>query len=181
MPDLNGIEFIQSLNKVPIIIFTTAYSEFAVESYEYKAVDYLLKPITFSRFLKAANNALEHYRLTNCGKQQKNSKNRDFTHEHILVRSGKETHKLNVSDVLYVEGAQNYVMIYLSDFKVITLMRMKEMEDVLPAELFIRIHKSYIVNFKRITKIEPHQVGLQDIILPIGKVYRESFRKFAGI
>lgn len=171
MPDLNGLEFIKALTDVPMIIFTTAYSEYAVESYEYKAVDYLLKPITLSRFLKAGNRALEQFQM-----KQGNEKTTDDS-SHIMIKSGQETYKVNLLDILFIEGAQNYIFVHLQDKKIMTLMRMKEMENLLPDNKFVRVHKSFIVNFNKVEKIESYQVSIKDIRIPIGKIYRESFRK----
>jgi len=181
MPDLSGIEFLQALSNPPMIIFTTAYSEYAVESYEYKAVDYLLKPITFSRFLKAANGALEHYKLQQVEETiQRASKSEQRKQDHIIIKSGQESHKMNYSDILFIEGAQNYVIVHTVERKIMTLMRMKEMEEVLSGSDFIRIHKSYIINYHHLEKIESHQVTIKGNCIPIGTIYRDSFRKEIG-
>jgi len=173
MPDLNGIEFIQSLSKPPMIIFTTAYSEYAVESYEYKAVDYLLKPITFSRFLKASNRALDQLKV------QKEDGNtvKALKSDHVIIKSGSESHKVNCNKILFIEGAQNYVFVHTPEQKIMTLMRMKAMEDMLCENDFIRIHKSFIINYHHLEKIESHQVTINGNKIPIGTIYRESFRK----
>jgi len=173
MPDLNGIEFLQALNKSPMIIFTTAYSEYAVESYDYKAVDYLLKPITLSRFMKAANRALDQFKMQNDGAAvQKQSKA-----DHIIIKSGSESHKVNCDKILYIEGAQNYVFVHTDNQKIMTLMKMKDIEELLSGNDFIRIHKSYIINYHHLEKIESHQVTIMENKIPIGTIYRESFRK----
>ncbi len=178
MPDLNGIEFLQALSHPPMIIFTTAYSEYAVESYEYEAIDYLLKPITFGRFLKSVNRALEQFKMQQeKGRDTRSSKTDHKKGDHIIVKSGSESYKVNYAEILFIEGAQNYVYIHTPGRKIMTLMRMKEMEDILPDDDFIRIHKSYIINYNYLEKIETYQVTIRDTIIPIGKIYRESFRK----
>ncbi len=173
MPDLTGIEFLQALDNPPMIIFTTAYSEYAVESYDYKAVDYLLKPITFSRFLKAANRALEQLKVQGEEGKTVNSLKSD----HIIIKSGSESHKVNCDKILFIEGAQNYVYVHTSEQKIMTLMKMKEMEKLLSGNDFIRIHKSFIINYNHLEKIESYQVTIKENRIPIGTIYRESFRK----
>ena len=172
MPDLNGIEFIQSLVHCPMVIFTTAYSEYAVQSYDFEAVDYLLKPFSFSRFLKAANKVHDLYLLRN---DQDNLKTDEESDKFIQIKSGSEIYNINTTDIKYIEGAQNYVFIYTDDQRIMSLQRMKEMEQQLPKFLFCRVHKSYIVNLNKVSKIENHQVHLQDKIVPIGRIYKEIF------
>ncbi len=177
MPDLNGIEFLQAISNHPMIIFTTAYSEYAVESYEYKAIDYLLKPITFSRFLKAANRALDQKKTQTNKAGSEIASTQNIKPKHIILKSGSESYKVNLDEILFIEGAQNYIFVHTTQHKVMTLMRMKEIETLLPSGQFIRIHKSYIVNFNFLEKIESYQVTIKDATIPIGKIYRESFRK----
>lgn len=174
MPDINGIQFLEALEKAPMVVFTTAYSEYAVKSYDYHAIDYLLKPITISRFLKAATRALEQRKLSGA-----NSKiaSEDIANKHILIKSGQETHQVFLDDILFVEGAQNYVFIHTRNKKIISLLRMTDMEEMLPSHSFIRIHKSYIVSLQNIETIESHRLHLGQNIIPIGKTYREHFRK----
>lgn len=177
MPDLTGLQFLNALEKKPLIIFTTAYSEYAVESYEHKAVDYLLKPIEFERFLKAALRAKEEFELKQKPKSSaKVSKNIIQAPDHILVKSGTELHKIFINDILYIEGTGNYISIICQGKKkILTLTNMSDMIKMLPEKQFIRIHKSYIISMKYIEKIERHQLTIKDKTIPIGITYRESF------
>ena len=178
MPDLTGLQFLNALEKKPLIIFTTAYSEYAVESYEHKAIDYLLKPIEFERFLKAALRAKEEFELKQKAKSQaKISENIIQTPEHIYVKSGTELHKVFINDILYIEGTGNYISIICNDKKIMTLTNMSDMIKLLPEKQFIRIHKSYIVSMNHVEKIERHQLTLKNKTIPIGITYRESFFK----
>lgn len=175
MPDLSGIDFLKSISVNPMVIFTTAYSEYAVESYEFEAVDYLLKPIMLPRFLKAVNKANELYQLkTKTDKPEIKEKSKNKI-EKLFIKSGTDIHQVNTDDIMYVEGARNYLFVYTKEKKIMTLMRMKELEDQLPKENFIRIHKSYIVSKKHIELIERHQLTIQNKQIPIGRNYREMF------
>lgn len=174
MPDLSGIEFLKALVNPPLVIFTTAYSEYAVESYEYQASDYLLKPIVFTRFLKAVNRVSEIVDL-----KKKESKtemdNKSIESGYLLVKSGTDMYNISLEDILFVEGAQNYVFIQTKEKRIMSLMRMKEIELKLPEQLFFRIHKSFIISLKQIEKIESYQVTIKNHKIPIGKTYKEAF------
>lgn len=174
MPDLNGIEFLESLRNPPMAIFTTAYSKYAIQSYDFEAVDYLLKPINFRRFLKASTKAYELYQLKNNQEVGSLPNKKDFN-EFIQIKSGSEIHNLRAEDILFVEGAQNYVFIHTKDQRIMSLQRLKEMEKQLDEEIFCRVHKSYIVNVNQVYKIENHQLHIQDQNIPIGKIYKEIF------
>jgi two-component system LytT family response regulator len=175
MPDLTGIQFLKSLLYQPLVIFTTAYSQYAVESYEFAAVDYLLKPIEFERFLKAANRALEKHHLLNQGAiSQKAVKNKI---EFLMVKSGQDLHKIKIDNILFIESAGNYVVFHLKSEKIMSLLSMNKVLALLPCDQFFRIHKSYIVALIHINKIERHQVVINKKEIPIGNVYRESFFK----
>lgn len=173
MPELSGIQLLKSLPYQPNVIFTTAYPEYGAESYEYNAVDYLLKPVKYERFLKAVNKV-----------QNPNSavKPENQTHkttkpgqDELFIKSGTKIHKVNINDILYVEGAGNYTTFYLKESKILTLLKMTEVLNLLPTNKFTRIHKSYIVSFKHIDIIEKHQVVINKVTIPIGITYREHF------
>jgi DNA-binding LytR/AlgR family response regulator len=178
MPDLNGIDFLKSISVKPMVIFTTAYSEYALESYNFEAIDYLLKPILFPRFFKAISKAQELYQLKNkpisaeIDKKDTNNKS-----DKIFLKSGTDIHQVLIDDILYIEGARNYLFVFTKEKKIMTLMRMKEIEEQLPSDEFIRIHKSFIVAKKAIDLIERHQVTIQNKQIPIGRNYREMFLK----
>ena len=175
MPDLSGIQFLNALSHHPLVIFTTAYSQYAVESYEYEAVDYLLKPIEFPRFLKAANRALELYQLkTKNSSKIVTSSNNTIADDksYILIKSGSDIHRIEVNDICYVKGTGNYVTFHTIKKKILSLLTMNKVLEILPHRQFVRIHKSYIINFNRIDVIEKEQVKIRDVIIPIGEVYR---------
>ena len=175
MPDLNGIEFLQTLSQHPMVVFTTAYSEFAVQSYDFEAVGYLLKPFTFTSFLKASNRALDLHKLLHKGEKPSDPKLGNPAKSNLVVKSGSDMFNIRLDEILFIEGAQNYVFIHTKEKKIMSLMRMKEVESKLPAELFMRIHKSFIVALNQIDKIEPYQVTIKDHEIPIGKIYKEAF------
>ncbi|MEK6478676.1 LytTR family DNA-binding domain-containing protein [Catalinimonas sp. 4WD22] len=162
MPDITGMEFLASLSSPPSVIFTTAYSEFAVQSYELEAIDYLLKPFSFSRFLKACNRALPII--------ERHAKNSDS----ILLKTGYEKVRVQVEEILFVESCGNYVQFVLKDQKVMTRMPMLEVEKILPKVQFPRVHKSYIVAIDKVSRIQRHQLCLDDEVVPIGKNYAKN-------
>ncbi|MFC2103744.1 LytR/AlgR family response regulator transcription factor [Bacteroidota bacterium] len=177
MPDLSGIQFLESLDKKPMVIFTTAYSTYAVDSYNFNAIDYLLKPIEFERFLKAANKALDDTILKNRTLLIEKIPEKDAKKSFVLIKSGTEIHKLRISDILFIEGTGNYLSFHLPDKKILSLLNMKQVLDLLPKDSFYRIHKSYIVSFQHIDSIEKHQVKIMNKAIPIGSTYREEFFK----
>lgn len=166
MPYLTGMQLKSFLPENQKVIFTTAYSEFAIESYEKNAFDYLLKPITFERFLKSVK------RLQNI-EPVKPSKPSP-TEVSIFVKSGREIIKLEYDDILYIEGLKDYVSLVTETEKVITYKLMRELEESLPAN-FARVHLSYIINCNKIKKISDNQVIIQERSIPISEKYRESF------
>lgn len=185
MPDLSGTDFARIVQQKYMIIFTTAYSEYAVESYELNAVDYLLKPIEFRRFLVATNKALEHQSFKDKSSITTPSPvispipNTQQNQNFVLIKSGTQLHKILVPDILYVESEGNYVNFVLKNtsHKLLARLNMSEVLDLLPDESFCRIHKSYIVAYAGIDTIEKHQLQIQKQWLPIGKIYREIFLK----
>ncbi|UCE20605.1 MAG: response regulator transcription factor [Gemmatimonadota bacterium] len=179
MPDLTGLQFLKSLIHKPLVIFTTAYSEYAVESYDFDAVDFLLKPIEFDRFLKATNRALKQFQLIHQLERSdiSNSKSEERGKHTVLIKSGSETHQIKIEDIQYVEGAGNYVTFVTRDKKIMSLLTMKDVMDILPSQQFHRVHKSYIVGLKHIRLIERHHLEVRDKKIPIGRLYKESFLK----
>jgi two-component system, LytTR family, response regulator len=168
MPKLSGLEIAGSLSS-QLIIFTTAYSQHAVESYEKDAVDYLLKPITFDRFVRAVNKA--------CNLLKKNSVETpapQIPERVFYIKSGKSIVKINLDDVLFIEGLKDYVSFHTADNKHIVYKRMKELEDVLPTN-FSRVHNSFIVNRDHIERIEQNQVFIREQAIPVSEKYRDAF------
>ncbi len=176
MPQLTGTDFLKSLSKPPIVIFTTAYPNYAVEGFELNALDYLLKPISMDRFLKAANKAIDQYKLEQ-GEGSTSSTPEDGE-DFFFVKADKKLIKVNYDDILYIEGLKDYVIIRMENDRVITLQTMKSLESKMPSPQFKRIHRSYIVNTDRIKAIVGNMVEIieknQAKHLPIGKNYREE-------
>ena len=180
MPDMSGIQFLNALRARPLIIFTTAYSDYAVRSYEYDAVDYLLKPIEFERFMRAVTKALEFYRQREHGEQGRHligAVAPDGSGSYLVVKSGTDYHKLQVDEILYIEAAGNYAVFVTAKSNVMSLLSMKELGSLLPPGKFFRVHKSYIVNFRHVSKIERDQVMVGTKPIPIGEAFRENFLK----
>ncbi len=172
MPQLTGIEFMKSLSNPPLVVFTTAYSEYAVEGFEMDAVDYLLKPISIDRFMKAVNKVEDRLK-----DKQGNSGTLEGE-DHFFVKADKKLVKVNFSDILYIEGLKDYVIIRQEEGRVITLQTMKSLESKLPSDNFRRIHRSYIVNTKKIKALVGNMVEIKEKgetkNIPVGKIYREE-------
>jgi len=177
MPNLAGMDFLRTLEVQPMVIFTTAYSEYAVNSFEFNVIDYLLKPIDFNRFVKAVNKAFRQYNLSQSGINVSkpipgDSKNKE---SFILVKSGTKIYKLLKEEILYVQSDSNYVYFFSQTERIMCIFTMKEVLDLLSDDNFIRIHKSFIINLARIDLIEKHQVTIGQNKIPIGYTYREYF------
>lgn len=172
MPEINGIDFLKSLSNPPLVIFTTAFSEYAVEGFELNAVDYLLKPISVDRFMKAVNKAEEVYN------KQGGDSNISESDEYMFVKADKKLIRVNFEDILYIEGLKDYVMIKLANSRIITLQTMKSLEEKLPSKYFRRIHRSYIMNTKKIKAVMGNMVEViekgEPKHIPIGKNYRDD-------
>lgn len=172
MPDITGIDFIRALPSPPMVIFTTAYSEHAVQSFELDAVDYLLKPFSLPRFLKACNKAAE---LDALRKQQPGSSPAAGS---LFIKSGYEQVRVTLDEIRYVESIGNYVQFVLTDRKVISRLTMNEAAVLLPPDAFIRIHRSYLAAKSRITKIDKRTVWLNETELPAGEAFYAEIEKF---
>jgi two-component system LytT family response regulator len=167
IPDINGMQLIETLAVKPMVIFTTAYSKYAVESYNLNAIDYLLKPISFERFFAAANKAFNLLSL------QKKAEVKAEDAETVFFKSGPYAHQVRTSDILYLEKDGNYITVYLKDKKILIRENMNEVFDLIPASDFIRVHKSFVVALKHISTIEVHQLLINGVKIPIGSTYRE--------
>ncbi len=183
MPDLSGIEMLKTLKQQPKIIFTTAYSEFALESYEYGVSDYLLKPIKFDRFLAAVNKVIDLLQLTThkiekkseiqLSETEKETAKNDF----IFIKQDHSIFKVQFSNILYVEAYGNYVQIYTTDKKIVARKTMTEMDKSLTDQNLIRIHKSFIVNVLKIEEIKNNQIRIADKEISIGTIYKRELMK----
>ncbi|MDR1226239.1 MAG: LytTR family DNA-binding domain-containing protein [Prevotellaceae bacterium] len=177
MPELNGVDFVRSLSGSEMVIFTTAYSEYALEGFQVSAVDYLLKPISYADFLKAATKAQQLASLKR-GQVASLSPSDD---DYLFVKSEYKTVRIPLSEVEYVEGMKEYVCLHLSGKQnVTTLLSMKALEEKLPADKFIRIHRSFMVNLSKITAIERQRVVIGKEYLPVGEQYSTIFFKRVG-
>lgn len=176
MPQLTGTEFLKTLSNPPLVIFTTAYPNFALEGFELNAIDYLLKPISLERFLKAINKAKEQLNLQS-GNSNLNTVTEDAP-DFFFVKADKKLIKVNFGEIIYIEGLKDYVIIKLETGRVITLQTMKSLEQKLPSGHFQRVHRSYIVNVKKIKAVMGNMVEViekgQAKHLPIGKNYRDK-------
>ena len=183
MPDLSGVEFVRSLVDRPMVIFTTAYSEYAVEGYKLDAVDYLLKPFSFADFSRSAGKANSLYELRHnqrAGEPEATPEALPKDKEYISVKADYKVSLVKISDIVYLESEGEYVRMHLADGTTITtLFRLKNMEAALPSDMFMRVHRSYIVNLRCIKGYVRGRVFLSDTeYVPIGENYKESFQHY---
>jgi DNA-binding LytR/AlgR family response regulator len=175
MPKLSGIDFLKTLKNPPLVILTTAYSEYALVGFDLNVIDYLKKPFSFERFCKAYFRVEELLLLKqSVSKPDTIEKQNDF----IFVKSDKKNVKVKIGDILYVEGLGDYIKLYMTDKKLVTNLSMKKIENLLPPELFYRIHKSFIISLDKIESIEGNMVQINNTKLPIGNLYRQEFMMF---
>ena len=175
MPGITGLDFLKSLKNPPLVIFTTAYSEYAVDGFNLDAADYLLKPISFDRFLKAVNKATA---ILTQGKPKKEpAHGKPDESDFIFVKADKKIVKIGMDEILYIEGLKDYVMIFTPAGRIITLQTMKNLEEKLPADKFIRIHRSFIISLDKVKSINGNSVDISGKLVPIGKLYRDAFMK----
>ncbi|WP_143310339.1 LytR/AlgR family response regulator transcription factor [Chitinophaga vietnamensis] len=176
MPDISGLDFLTSLTTPPMTVFTTAYSEHAVKSFELDAIDYLLKPFSLIRFVKACNKAHTLWQL-----KQKGGPAKDNGPEYLFIKSGYEQFKIVLEEILYLESAGNYVNFILQDRKLMSRLSMQEAVDLLPGGLFTRVHRSYIVANNKIDRADRNTLYIRNIPVPVGAAYadavEELFRK----
>ena len=172
MPDVNGLQLFSSLSNKPVLIFTTAYADYAVESYNLSAADYLMKPIAFERFLAAVNKVDELLSLKN---KVENAS------EFVLIKSGPQTHKVKVNDILYLEKEGNYLIVFTDERKILIRENMTDVFDIIPKQGFVRIHKSFVVALRHITTVEAHQVTIGSIKIPVGSLYRDELKRRLGL
>jgi DNA-binding LytR/AlgR family response regulator len=167
MPDINGIQFYHSMPEKPMVIFTTAFSEYAVEGFNVNAVDYLLKPFEYDRFVKAVYKAKEYYEFTI---------NQEMRLTSVFVKADYQLVKVNLKEVLFIEGLDDYIRIHMADNKnILTLMSLKAIAEKLPLHEFIRVHRSYIVPLGRIEKVSSKKIEISGREIPVGISYAEAF------
>ncbi|WP_421801323.1 LytR/AlgR family response regulator transcription factor [Flagellimonas sp.] len=179
MPDLSGIEFLENLNYRPYVIFTTAYSEYALKSYEYNTLDYLLKPIRFNRFLKAVTKANSYFNTAD--QQQKNTSDETSTEEIIFVKNTAGTHRISLNSLLFVESFKNYVIYNTASDSIEVKNSLSDVENNLPNNQFLRVHRSFIVNIGAIKSLKYDGITLvNDTKIPVGRSYREALKKLTS-
>jgi len=177
LPVISGIHFLKSLSHPPLVIFTTAYPEFAVEGFEADAVDYLLKPFSFERFLKAVNKVFERISHLKPGTGLHDATGQETT-GYLILRADKKLHKINYPDIFYFEATGDYVKVHTVARILLVHETLRNLEEQLPPGLFIRVHKSFIVPAGRISFIEGNRVNIGGTMIPIGLVYKEGLQKF---
>ncbi|MBO3699575.1 LytTR family DNA-binding domain-containing protein [Roseivirga sp. E12] len=171
MPDFSGLELSKSIGQSPSIIFTTAFAEYAVDAFELNAVDYLLKPFDFGRFVKAINRLKA---VESVASKNGEEKAKDF----LFIKDGRELVKVYFKDILYIKGQKDYVQFQMRGSKILSLMNLKDLENDLPESQFIRIHQSYIVNLEHLQSISNDKVKIMEEYLPISQTYRLHVRSF---
>ncbi len=177
MPKLSGRNFPKFLQNPPLIIFTTAYSEYALESYELKAVDYLLKPIEFDRLLQAVMKAKQLLEVNSKDEKSNLETSSDISEQTIFIKSGSEFHQVFVQNIKYIESDGNYVTFHTVKRSILARYKISEALELLPKEYFTRIHRSYFVALKHIETIKKHCVVIDNKEIPINNTYREGFLK----
>ncbi|MFD2245184.1 LytR/AlgR family response regulator transcription factor [Pontibacter ruber] len=177
MPELTGIQFLNILKHHPLIIFTTAYPDYALEGFNQDAVDYLLKPIPFDRFVKAVNKAQERLQHGKAPKEQPTVA-APAEHDFMFVKADYKTIRVDFKDILWIEGLKDYIIIQTKDQKIITLLSMNKMMEKLPESKFLRVHRSFIVALQKIDSIEKSRIRIGNKEIPIGEVYKDHFLKW---
>jgi two-component system, LytTR family, response regulator len=182
MPDLTGIQFMQLMKNQCKIILTTAYPQYALEGYEYSVVDYLLKPISFDRFLKAVQKVQENLQQ---GTPQYNAENQaitpaetlHITQDFIFVKTEYKLQRVPHADILFIEGGKNYITIHTPKERILSLMTLSKIEEMLPTPQFLRVHKSWLVSINKIDSVERQRIFIGKVIIPIGDTYKDDFMK----
>lgn len=174
MPRINGIEFARTIPKTTLVIFTTAYSQYAVDSYELDAVDYLVKPIDTARFRKAVDKAIAYHTLL---LDEENKSVEKVADDYIFVKSDRRFCKVNLADILFIEGLKDYIIIQMENSRIITRMTIKNIHEWLSKEVFIRVNRSFIINKDKIDSFDNNDIYIQKYEIAIGNMYRDEFFK----
>ncbi len=177
MPGISGIQLLRSLPQKPLVIMTTAFSSYAAEGFDLDVIDYLLKPYSFDRFLKAVNKAHEYLGLRERAAGTPGPKDIVAAPGYLFVKADYRLYKIDLEDILYIEGLKDYVKIYTGEKPVVSQISMKALEEKLPPDKFLRVHRSYIVAFRRIGSIQKNQVTVGGKDIPVGEGYRDELFK----
>jgi DNA-binding LytR/AlgR family response regulator len=186
MPDITGIEFLKTMDNAPYVVLTTAYEEYALQAYELNVADYLLKPFSFERFLKAVNKVQELFekdQKVQSGAVETGDVNLkpQLKEDHMIIRADRKLYKINYEDLIYVEGQKAYVTFHTKKKNITALASLRDLEEQLPSSHFIRIHKSFIVSIHAIESLEGNRVEIGGTHLSVGKSYRTEVEKIFGI
>jgi DNA-binding LytR/AlgR family response regulator len=173
LPGMTGLNFLRSLSNPPMVVFTTSYPEYALEGYEFNVIDYLLKPISYERFSKTIDKIIDGNIFKAAATVVK-----PLSREHIFIKSNSKFFRVGFPDIIYIEGMKDYLKIHTVDHVIVTHQTMGEMENILPSNQFIRIHKSYIISVARISAVFGNSVDMQKALLPIGLNYKERIMGF---
>ena len=174
MPDLTGLELVKSLERKPAVIFTTAYSEYAVDAFNLAVVDYLLKPLDFPRFFHAINKAIGNLKPQDEKAEKPDADTISKSNDFITVKADYKLYKINYDDLLFIEGQHEYVTFHTTQRRITALFALKDLEEMLPKDRFVRVHKSYIVSFKHIQDLDKSDVTVAGNKVPVGASYRED-------
>jgi DNA-binding LytR/AlgR family response regulator len=177
LPFISGIEFVKCLQTKPMVIFTTAYEKYALAGYDLEVTDYLVKPIIFERFLKAVNKAYSQNKLSKKTEERYiPAPARENYPDYIMVKTGYSTIKINLSDILYLEGLKDYIKIYTSEKAILTLNSLKKIQEILPETNFVRVHRSFIVSLSKIDSIQRNRIVIGKTFVPVGENYKNAFK-----
>ena len=174
LPGMSGLHFLRTLSDPPLTVLTTAYPEHALESYEYNVIDYLLKPISFDRFLKTVNKIVDGKLLNESAKEK------EIPGDHIFVKANSKFFKVNFATIVYIEGMKDYLKIHTTENTLVTHQTMNDIEKILPAKQFLRIHKSYIISLSHIRAIYGNSVEMDNATIPVGVNYKEKVFSLIG-
>lgn len=181
LPYLSGIEFVKCLQSKPQIIFTTAYEKYAVTGYDLEITDYLVKPIVFERFMKASSKAYSLNKLNRKGTDRPaNTSEKEPQPDYIMVKTGYSTIKVNLNDILYIEGLKDYIKIHTSEKTILTLNSLKKIQEILPDTRFVRVHRSFIIALPKIDSIQRSRIVIGKAFVPVGENYKSSFKDLIG-
>lgn len=175
MPEMNGLEFLKSLQSKPMTVLTTAYTDYAIQGYELGVIDYLVKPIRMDRFMKAVNKARELHQLKQNSKLKGNFVTTEKTDDHIYLKADRKYVKVMLDDILYIQGMKDYVMVYTEDSRIMTAMNLKTIYKQLDKTRFVRVSKSYIIHISKIMEVKHTSIIIGDKEIPLGKTYKDYF------
>lgn len=180
MPEMSGLEMLKTLRNPPKVILTTAYSEYALVSYEFGVLDYLLKPISFERFFQAVNKVMENMGESEIKSPETIKIEEKSANNFVFLKSDKKLYKVFYDDILYLEGYGNYVKVFTTEKMILVLEKLSELEQQLPSEKFVRVHKSYIISISHIKIIEGNLISIGQAQVPIGESYKAGFENILG-